>query len=109
MQVKKFEAKTMKEALQMVKQELGPEAIILSAKDNKKSFGLAGKGSIEVTAAISEKSLQNKQYAESHLPEQSRERYRANSAKNQRNFIENTVNRYQQRRPSPVAGGSQPV
>ena len=38
MQVKKFEAKSIKEALQMVKQELGPEAIIIRAKDNKKSL-----------------------------------------------------------------------
>jgi flagellar biosynthesis protein FlhF len=38
MQVRKFEAKSMKEALQLIKQELGPEAIILNAKDNKKSF-----------------------------------------------------------------------
>ena len=106
MQVKKFEAKSMKEALQMVKQELGPEAIILNAKDNKKSYGLAGRGSIEVTAAISEKSLQKKQYTESRLPESSREQFRSTSAKNQRALIETTVTKYQEKRreaakPSP--------
>src|ERR1700730_15611064 len=97
MQVKKFEAKSMKEALQLVKQELGPEAIILSAKDNKKSFGLAGRGSVEITAAISEKSLQKKQYTESRLPENAREKFRNQSARNQRDLIENTVNRYAER------------
>jgi flagellar biosynthesis protein FlhF len=103
MQVKKFEAKSMKEALTMVKQELGPEAIILSAKDNKKTYGLAGKGSIEVTAAISEKSLQKRQFTESKFPESSREKFRATSAKNQRNVIENTVTKYQERRVSKAS------
>lgn len=42
MQVKKFEAPTMKEAIKMIKNQLGPEAIILSAKDINKGFGLAG-------------------------------------------------------------------
>ena len=68
MQVRKFEAKTMKEALQLVKQELGPDAIILNAKDNKKTYGLGGSGSIEVTAAISERSLERKKFAENRLP-----------------------------------------
>lgn len=87
----------MKEALQLVKQELGPEAIILSAKDNKKSFGLAGRGSIEITAAISEKSLQNRKYAESHMAQGAKDKFRDKSAKHQRAFIENTVTKYQQR------------
>ena len=34
MQVRKFEARSMKEALEMVKFHMGPEAIILSAKEN---------------------------------------------------------------------------
>ena len=91
MQVRRFEAKSMKEALQMVKQELGPEAIILSAKDNKKSFGLAGGMSIEVTAAISEKSLSKKQYVETRIPEKDKVRFRSQSAKDQRSFIDNTI------------------
>jgi len=107
MQVKKFEAKTMKEALQLVKQELGPEAIILSAKDNKKSFGLAGRGSIEITAAISEKSLQKRQYAESHLADNAKDRFRSQSAKNQKAFIDNSMVKFQQRRTA--ADGSAPI
>ena len=35
MQVKKFEAPTMQEALENVKRELGPEAIILQTRKNK--------------------------------------------------------------------------
>jgi flagellar biosynthesis protein FlhF len=105
MQVKKFEAKSMKEALQLVKQELGPEAIILSAKDNKK-FGLAGRGSVEITAAISEKSLQKKAYAESRLPEEAKGRFRTKSAKHQKTFIESTVNKYHQRQAAVAARGA---
>ncbi len=93
MQVKKFEAKTMKEALQMVKEALGPEAIILSAKDHKKSFGLAGGGSIEITAAISEKSLSKKQYVENRLQPKAKEQFRTQSAKAQKTYIENSIAR----------------
>jgi flagellar biosynthesis protein FlhF len=60
MRVKKFEAKSMKDALRMVKAELGPEAVILGARENKRSFGIAGETSFEVTAAVSESTLQKK-------------------------------------------------
>ncbi|MCC6276703.1 MAG: flagellar biosynthesis protein FlhF [Oligoflexia bacterium] len=102
MQVKKFEAKSMKDALQLVKQELGPDAIILGFKDNKK-FGLVGRGSIEVTAAISERSMQKRQFAESRLPTVSKEGFRSKSAKHQKAFIENTVNRYKARHTASSA------
>ena len=68
MQVKKFEAPTIQEALENVKRELGPEAIILQTKNHKRGFGLMSKASVEVTAAISERSLQKKQLVESRLP-----------------------------------------
>src|ERR1700733_4353719 len=103
MQVKKYEAKTMKEALQLVKQELGPEAIILSAKDNKRSFGLAGKGSVEITAAISEKSLQKKKYVERNLPEGAVEKFRSQSAKRQKEFIEDSVAKLSSRHSGPAS------
>lgn len=108
MQVKKFEAKTMKEALQLVKQELGPDAIILNAKDNKKSFGLGGSGSIEVTAAISERALKKKQYAESRMPKATKDEFRAKSAKNQKAFIETTVSRYRPTQEPQVASVTRP-
>lgn len=68
MQVKKFEAPTMQEALKVIKRELGPEAIILSTKHIKSGFGLMSKASVEVTAAIADKSLKKKQAAEKDLP-----------------------------------------
>jgi len=65
MRVKKFEAKTMKDALKMVKAELGPDAVILGARENKRSFGIAGESSYEITAAGSETTLQKKKFVES--------------------------------------------
>jgi flagellar biosynthesis protein FlhF len=73
MQVKKFEAPTIQEALETIKRELGPEAIILQTKQYKKGFGLMSKGSVEVTAAVSDRSLHKKQHLEKRLPEPTRE------------------------------------
>ncbi len=97
MQVKKFEARTMKEALEMVKVQLGPEAIILSARDNHRSFGLVGEGSVEITAAISEESLQKRRFAQSKLGEQDRQRFDKSSAKIQRALIEKVVQNHTQK------------
>lgn len=55
MQIKKFEAFQMSEALRAVKQELGPDAVILSAKEVRKDqgvFGVFGRPMVEVTAAV---------------------------------------------------------
>lgn len=95
MQVKKFEASTMKEALEMVKTHLGPDAIILSAKGNRNSFGLAGKGSVEVTAAVPENNLRKKQLAESKLNETAKRKFQASSARKQKELIENVYEEFQ--------------
>lgn len=94
MQVKKFEAGTMKEALEMVKTQLGPDAIILSAKGNTRN-GLLGKNSVEVTAAVSESTLTKKKFAESKLREQDRKKFQAATARTQRIFIEDVITGYQ--------------
>ena len=88
MQVRKFEAKSMKEALQLVKAHMGPDAIILSAKDQPKGFGLMGEKSVEVTAAVSERVLQKKMMAEQKLLPAQRERFANSSAQSQKRFIE---------------------
>ena len=54
-QVKKFEAPTMTGALQMVKESLGPNAVILSTKDMKNRGGLAV--GVQVMATLSGDSL----------------------------------------------------
>lgn len=87
MQVKKFEAKTMKEALDLVKVHLGPEAIILSAKDSHRGFGLMGEKSVEVTAAVSDEVLRKKKVAETKLREDLRERFQTIPASKQKEFI----------------------
>ncbi|MBO9668294.1 MAG: flagellar biosynthesis protein FlhF [Bdellovibrio sp.] len=102
MQVKKFEARTMKEALEMVKSQLGPDAIILSARDNNKSFGLVGEGSVEITAAVSEETLQKKKFAESRLREQDREKFLASSARQQKELIHKMVEKHVQKNQPPA-------
>ncbi len=87
MQVKKFEAKTMKDALDLVKVHLGPEAIILSAKDTHRGFGLMGEKSVEVTAAVSDETLRRKKIAEARLREDLRERFQQIPASKQKEFI----------------------
>jgi len=55
MQIKRFEAKDMTTALAQIKQEFGPEAVILSAKSVKKPGALLGipkDAGVVVTAAI---------------------------------------------------------
>lgn len=87
MQVKKFEAKTMKEALDLVKVHLGPEAIILSAKDSHRGFGLMGDTSVEVTAAVSDEVLRRKKMAEAKLREDLRQKFQQIPAAKQKEFI----------------------
>ncbi len=53
MQVKVFESTDMASGLKMVKDELGPDALILSTKTIRKGkLGLLGKSHFEITAAI---------------------------------------------------------
>jgi flagellar biosynthesis protein FlhF len=88
MQVKKFEAPTLQEALDHVKRELGPEAIILQTKKYKRGFGLMSKPSVEVTAAISDRSVQKKTYVEARLPEKNKEVLSKLSADRQAEFYD---------------------
>lgn len=54
MHVKRYEAATLVEAIRQVKQELGPEALVLSQRTRRRrsSFGLFGRSVVEVTAAV---------------------------------------------------------
>lgn len=95
MQVKKFEARTMKDALDMIKSQLGPDAIIMSAREIKK--GLVGEESVEITAAISEATLQKKKFVESQLSEPEREKFYRSSARVQKEIIEKLVAKHIER------------
>ena len=98
MQVRKFEAKSMKEALEMVKTQLGPDAIILAAKDNSRGFGLAGQMSVEITAAVSEETLQRKKFVDARIRPQDKEKIQRAPARVQRQFIDNMVDKYVEER-----------
>jgi flagellar biosynthesis protein FlhF len=55
MQIKTFRALDMREALRAVKEELGPDAVILSTQEIKNGdpvFGLFSRAMVEVTAAV---------------------------------------------------------
>jgi flagellar biosynthesis protein FlhF len=55
MQIKRYEARNMTLALRRVKEELGPDAVILSARSLRRGSGIFGKGKqqmVEVTAAV---------------------------------------------------------
>lgn len=102
MQVKKFEAPTIQEALENVKRELGPEAIILQTKKNKRGFGLLSKASVEITAAISERSLQKKQHVEERMPEPNQQAMRKLSAEKQANILDKYMDRHLQQNLNQV-------
>lgn len=96
MQVKKFEANTMKEALEMVKQHLGPEAIILSAKENKAGYGLGSSGSVEVAAAVSDLVLEKKKLAEAKMTGRRKESFSQLSARDQKKYIDRVFSDYRE-------------
>lgn len=62
MQIKRFEAPNMTEALRLIKKEFGPDAVILSARNlspQKTLFGIKKTGGVEVTAASDDKCVSN--------------------------------------------------
>jgi flagellar biosynthesis GTPase FlhF len=59
MNLKRYRVNNIQEALQLIKKDLGPEAVIVSTrqvKEGKKAFGLFAKTMLEVTAARDDKS-----------------------------------------------------
>jgi|YelNatPaOPRAMG01_1025707.scaffolds.fasta_scaffold29835_2 flagellar biosynthesis protein FlhF len=54
MKIKEFEAQTLKECLNQVRQEMGPEAVILETKKKRVGgfLGFGGKERIQITAAL---------------------------------------------------------
>ena len=106
MLVKKFEAPTIKEALEAIKRELGPDAIILQTKKNKSGFGLMSKGSFEVTAAISEKNYKRKKYLEKKMPDDYKEKLKRASLGRQSEIYENYAKNNLEYKPQPKSSGT---
>ncbi|MBI4925179.1 MAG: hypothetical protein HY843_04570, partial [Bdellovibrio sp.] len=76
-----------------IKIELGPEAIILQTKKNKKGFGLLSRGSFEVTAAVSDRSLMSKKSLEARLPVQTKETLQKMKAEKQAEIYNKYTNK----------------
>ena len=108
MQVKVFEAKDMATGLKMVKEALGPDALILSTRTIRSGkFGMLGKPMMEITAAVDNgwqepKPVQKRRQDEPHRqyapqqerPMQSRQTYPA-----QENFTYDDI--WKKHRPEP--------
>lgn len=95
MYVKKFEGETLDEAIQSVKRELGPDAIILKTITNKGLKGAFKKGRIEITAAISEESYAKKSRVDYVLDDEQKN----NFYKNDSESINKMINQYNDRTP----------
>jgi flagellar biosynthesis GTPase FlhF len=94
--VKKFEGESLDEALQAVKRELGPDAIILKTVTNKGLKGAFKKSRIEITAAISEQSYEKKSRVDHVLTgNQQEEFYNAPASR-----VNNMINEYDEHRPA---------
>jgi len=87
MYVRKFEAETLDAALKAIKQELGPDAIILKTITNKGIKGAFKKNKIEITAAISEKNYTKKAKVDHVLNPDQQGRFYQNEA----SFISNMI------------------
>jgi len=78
MYVRKFESETIDGALKAIKQEFGPDAIILKTTTNSGIKGALKKNKVEVTAAISERNYTKKSRVDVSL-----------DAENKKDFYEN--------------------
>lgn len=97
MQIKKFEAPTIAEALKLVKGELGPDAIILSTRNHRKGLGLLSKSSVEITAAISEKALTKKTVTDKIISPETKERIQKLPASKQAEIYDRFGDYYDQK------------
>ncbi|EQC48952.1 hypothetical protein M899_2980 [Bacteriovorax sp. BSW11_IV] len=88
MHVRKFEADTLEEALQDIKKQLGPDAIILKTVTNKGLKGAFKKSRIEITAAISEKNYVKKSRVDHVLTDDQKDKFYNNSS----SYISNMIN-----------------
>jgi flagellar biosynthesis protein FlhF len=87
MQVRKYEASTIKEAVDMVKNDLGPDAIILSTRESMKNLGAKAGKRVMVTAAVSGENYQMKKLVEENLTLKEREKLMSRPVREQREFI----------------------
>lgn len=87
MYVKKFAGDSLDETLKLVKQELGPDAIILKTVSNKGIKSAFKKSRIEITAAISEQNYAKKSKVDKVLNDEQKEKFYQAPASNINNLI----------------------
>lgn len=92
--VRKFEGDSLDEALQAVKKELGPDAIILKTVSNKGLKGAFKKSRIEITAAISEQNYEKKARVDHVLSDEQKQSFYQTPASR----INNMINEYDEHR-----------
>lgn len=95
MQVRKYEASSVLEALKEVKRDLGPDAIILSTQESKKSA--VGTKKFIVVAAVTENQFKKKELAEKKLGSIYEEKVQSKPAHHQRHVIENVYQRLEKK------------
>lgn len=98
--VKKFEADTLEEALKAVKQELGPDAIIIKTTTNNGLKGAFKKKRIEITAAISENNYEKKAKVDKVLNHEQKESFYQKPA----SVIKDTISKYNSSETTPGYG-----
>ena len=69
MQIKRFEAVDMQEALRLVKGELGPDAVILSTKQIKKDNGVFGMSAGRLSRLLLQETIRINSRRKSPLPD----------------------------------------
>ncbi|MCB0377414.1 MAG: hypothetical protein KDD33_02890 [Bdellovibrionales bacterium] len=89
MQVKKYEASSVLEALKEIKSDLGPDAIILSTQEAKSIPGMPKK--FIVVAAVSETQLKKKEIAQKQLGDIYDKKVSLRSAHQQKMVIDNVI------------------
>lgn len=90
MHVRKFESNSLSEALDDIKKELGPDAIILKTVTNKGLKGVFKKSPVEVTVAIPEKTYEKKAKVDFVLNKENKDKLYSNKA----SYISNMIDSY---------------
>lgn len=100
MQVRKYEASTIKEAVDMIKKDLGPDAIILSTKESMNPHHTSKK--VLITAAVSEETYRKKKVVEETLSQKERDKLFNRTAREQKQMIDhvytNIANKVEEKR-----------
>ena len=94
MQVKKYQASSIVDALNQVKEELGPEAIILNTQESKTRIGSP---QFTIVAAVSEHHYKKKQLADKQLGETYTDKFNKKSAHQQKQIIDRVFEKTEQK------------